>query len=396
MISQLKKGDGGKFDPGNRDLPIGNVSDDGEDVLDAYWQYEIPLWLVVFLFLVMLLVPMEVGFRLGTLQRRLHPDAGKAARTDVTLTSMLALLGLMLAFTYSFTMGRADMRKQALITEVNAISSAFLRADLAAEPSRTELRELLFDYARSRLVTPGKIETREQLQEVVDRSLEIQSKIWPATMSALQQDGNMSGPEKALLVSGVNDVLDAHTSRMAVIYDRLPTAVLALLVLVAAVSLAVTAYNTSLNGQQSRWRMTAFAVILASLMYIILDFDMIMRGFIRINYDSLVSLIQEMEASLNCTDRTDCRTAPEQRHRRTADKPGILSRGRGLLRRPAAFINAIHFGIPTDHPIKKPYGWSIAKRFVIGRGARLRSIGYVTNGTSLSKERRWFYQPQRS
>lgn len=267
-------------------------------MLAAYWQYDISLWAVFFLILMVLVIPMEVGFRLGRRQQRRHPDAGGAARNDVTLPSMLALLGLMLAFTYSFSMSRADLRKKAFITEVNAMSTAFMRADLAAEPARTELRQRLLDYARSRLVTPGTIRTREELQEVVDRSLEIQSKLWPAARSALRQPGDMSDPEKALLVSAINAVLDAHTSRMAVIYDRLPTAVLALLVLIAGTSLAVAAYNTSLTGQESRWRMTAFAVILAALMYIILDFDIITRGFIRVNHESLVVLIREMEASL--------------------------------------------------------------------------------------------------
>ncbi len=31
----------------------------------AYWQYQIPLWVLIFLFLLVLLVPMEIGFRLG-------------------------------------------------------------------------------------------------------------------------------------------------------------------------------------------------------------------------------------------------------------------------------------------------------------------------------------------
>lgn len=269
-----------------------------KDVLDSLWQYQIPLWLVFFLFLITLVVPMEIGFRLGGRQHRLHPDAVRAARNDITLASMLAILGLMLAFTYSFSMSRADMRKQALVAEVNAISTAFLRADLAAEPSRTELRELLLDYARSRVVAPGTLKTLEQLQEVVDRSLEIQSKIWPATKLALRQEGDMSDPERALLVSVINDVLDAHTIRMAVFYDRLPTAVLAMLVLIAAASLTVAAYNTSLTGQSSRWRMISFAVILASLMFMILDFDMVMRGFIQVNHQSQVLLTQEMEAAL--------------------------------------------------------------------------------------------------
>jgi hypothetical protein len=34
--------------------------------------------------------------------------------------------------------------------------------------------------------------------------------------------------------------------------------------------------------------MTAFAVILASMMHIILDFDMIMRDFIRLDHQSLL------------------------------------------------------------------------------------------------------------
>ena len=126
-------------------------------MLAAYWQYDISLWAVFFLILMVLVIPMEVGFRLGRRKQRLHPDAGGAARNDVTLPSMLALLGLMLAFTYSFSMSRADLRKKAFITEVNAMSTAFMRADLAAEPARTELRQRLLDYARSRLVTPGTI-----------------------------------------------------------------------------------------------------------------------------------------------------------------------------------------------------------------------------------------------
>ena len=225
-------------------------------MLDPYWQYEIPLWLVIFLFLIVLVIPMELGFRLGGRQHRLRPGLGKTARNDVTLAAMFALLGLMLAFTYMFSMSRADMRKQAVITEANALSTAFLRADLAPEPSRSELRNLLFDYAQSRLVAPGTIKTREQLREVVVHSLEIQSNIWPATISALRQEGDMSDPEKALLIAAINNVLDAHTSRMAVIYDRLPTAVLALLVFIAGGSLAVAAYNTSLTGHQTRWRMS--------------------------------------------------------------------------------------------------------------------------------------------
>jgi len=267
-------------------------------MLDPYWQYQIPLWAVIFLFLILLLIPMELGFRLGRRHRSTHPDFQEKARSDLTLTSMLALLGLMLAFTYSFSMSRADLRKAAVVNEVNAISTAFLRADLLPEPGRSDVRELLFEYAKSRYVEPGTIKTRKELQEVIDRSVEAQSKIWPAVKAAVRQTGEMTDPEKALLVSAVNDVLDSHTNKIAVIYDRLPTAVLALLVLIAGASLAVAAYNLGLRRLFSRLRMTAFASILATLMYIILDYDMMMRGLIQVDHSSVVLLIEEMGMAL--------------------------------------------------------------------------------------------------
>lgn len=263
-------------------------------MLDPYWQYQVPLWVVIFLFLALLLVPMEAGYRLGKRHRALHPDSEGVARPDLTLTAMLALLGLMLAFTYSFSLSRADLRKVAIIREVNAIRTAFLRADLLAEPGRTEVRQVLFDYAKSRYIEPGSIRTSAELQKVIDRSVEIQSKIWPAVKSALQQNGDMRG----LLVPAVNDVLDAHTSRMAVIYDRLPSPLLALLLTIAALSLSSAAYNSALSDRFMRWRMTAFALVLSSLMYIILDYDMMMRGLIQVDHQSLVLLIRDMSAAL--------------------------------------------------------------------------------------------------
>jgi hypothetical protein len=264
----------------------------------AYWQYQIPLWVVFFLFLTLLLTPMEVGFRLGRRWKRLHPFPEGETRSDITLNGMLTLLALMLAFTYSFCVSRADLRKTAILTEVNALGTAFLRADLLPEPGRSDVRQRLYEYAVSRYVEPGSITTLEEMEKVVARSEEIQSRIWPATKAAIRQDGAITNPERALLVSAINDVLDSHTSRMAVIYDRLPTSVLILLLLIAGTSLAVGAFHSSSNGHEIRWRMGLFACIVASLMYLILDYDMMMRGFIQVDHSSLVELIDEMKAAL--------------------------------------------------------------------------------------------------
>ncbi len=139
------------------------------------------------------------------------PRACEATRGDVTLGAMLALLGLLLAFTYAFGLGRADQRKQAIWNEANAISTAFLWADLAAEPGRTALRKRLLDYTRTRVVSHEMVKDHEHLKQAVQRSLKAQAELWPATKTALE--GDIPGPIQASIVSAINAVLDAHTVR---------------------------------------------------------------------------------------------------------------------------------------------------------------------------------------
>jgi hypothetical protein len=54
--------------------------------------------------MVLLLILMEVGFRLGMRQKPTQQNLEGEACSDVTLASVMALLGLMVAFTYSFSL----------------------------------------------------------------------------------------------------------------------------------------------------------------------------------------------------------------------------------------------------------------------------------------------------
>ena len=44
--------------------------------------------------------------------------------------------------------------------------------------------------------------------------------------------------------------------------------------------------------------MTSLAFVLSALMYVIVDFDIILKGFIRIDHQSLELLVKDMEATL--------------------------------------------------------------------------------------------------
>lgn len=243
-----------------------------------------------------MLVALEIGYRVGLRK----PEASRGedvSMSSVVVTSFLATLGLILAFTYAFTVSRADLRKRVTIDEANAIGTAFLRAGLVPNPESGELKKALLEYARTRIITSENISSRAKFKETMRRSLEAQAKLWPITERIVKS--RPPGPIEASLVAAINQVLDMHTTRLAIGFDRLPQVILLMLLLISAISLAIAGFNSGLSVRFSRWRMTALAFVFAFVIFIIIDFDYPQQGFIRVNQQPLLSTIEEMEANLS-------------------------------------------------------------------------------------------------
>ena len=63
----------------------------------------------------------------------------------------MALLGLLLAFTFSMSNSRFDNRRQLVIEEANAIGTAILRTDFYPDSVRKLLRASLKEYVENRI-----------------------------------------------------------------------------------------------------------------------------------------------------------------------------------------------------------------------------------------------------
>jgi hypothetical protein len=264
--------------------------------MEFSWLHMWPLWLSGVLLLSLFLVSIEVGLRSGLRIYRLDKEAREAAKGDILISALLGLLGLLLAFTYGFSLSRYDQRKDAIIAEINAIGTAFYRADLLPEPGRSDLRKALLDYARTRHVTAEMVRTRETIAQTLERSLAAQTELWPATRRALSED--VESPLAVAMITAINRVLDVHTQRTAAGFDTIPSVVLNLLVIVSAFALGVTTYNAALQGNSSRWRTMVFALVLTSLILIIVDFDMPLSGLIRSGTARMDTLIESLEGQL--------------------------------------------------------------------------------------------------
>ncbi|MBL8251127.1 MAG: DUF4239 domain-containing protein, partial [Candidatus Competibacter sp.] len=130
---------------------------------------------------------LEVGLHVG----RRHIEEEKGAFNEgfgAVENAVFALLGLLLAFTFSGAAERYDARRNLIVQEANAVGTVLLRFDLLPDDARRELRELLASYvsARNAAYEARNEQSVAGLKESVYQGL--QKDIWTRTLAALESD----------------------------------------------------------------------------------------------------------------------------------------------------------------------------------------------------------------
>src|SRR6516165_593545 len=87
----------------------------------------------------------ELGFWIGSLSR--SADQSFDRQVALVRTSTAALVAFLIGFAFSGAASRFTNRLDLIISEANALGTAYLRADTIAEPQRGELKAALKEYA---------------------------------------------------------------------------------------------------------------------------------------------------------------------------------------------------------------------------------------------------------
>ncbi|MCU9847836.1 hypothetical protein OEZ60_07435 [Defluviimonas sp. WL0024] len=259
----------------------------------------LPFPYLVAMILVSLPLAALVGYRFGHVEygRRQYDKVPPEQVPGATsLGAMLALVGLLLGFAFSSVLNWREARQTALVEEAAAISSAFLGADLLKDPGRTDLQTQILAYAQTRLASNDDLRTREAFGAFLERTLEAQAEIWPATMRAMSDA--TSDPVRTLVARGVMDMLDSHTRRIAAAAEQVPPPAQLMIFLAALAAIMIVGNRSALQGRPQTWRTFAFAGLLAVVMIMILDLDRMHEGTMRLNPDTMLATIHDMETAL--------------------------------------------------------------------------------------------------
>jgi hypothetical protein len=243
--------------------------------------------------LVGMLVCLELGRWIGVRRRHVEGELVEPSAGTVD-TAIFALFGLLIAFTFSGAASRFEHRRDQIVTEANAIGTAYLRIDLLPLEARAPLRALFHDYLGSRLETFRKISDEQAARAAYDRSVALQGEIWSKAVPAATSTGNPA--VLGLVVSSLNDMFDIASARLAATRIQVPRVILGLLYGLALVAALVVGNETSANPRRRWFRTLLFPLVISASIFIILDLEHPRFGIIRI--DTADQILKEMLAQM--------------------------------------------------------------------------------------------------
>lgn len=250
--------------------------------------YSTSLLLILVLLAALLALSVEVGWRFA---RQVDPtQADKVQRrVEVVQTAVLALLGLLLSFTFAMAAGRYDTRKQFVAQEANAIGTAFLRVKLLSEPMRSESAKLFHEYLDQRLLANSPEASDAQHEAGAKEGAAVQRKLWNLAERHLRE-APQNHTASLLYINALNDAFDVQDLRNAALENHVPVSVVGLLFVVSALAMGIVAYDFGLTGRRGAGQLALFGLMIFSVVLTILDLDRPRRGLIRVGQESMQQL----------------------------------------------------------------------------------------------------------
>jgi hypothetical protein len=242
-----------------------------------------------------MLIMLDVGRRIGARQLANDPK-GSRTGTGTLEAAVFALLGLLIAFTFSGAVSRFDARRHLIVEETNAIGTAYLRLELLLAGAQPVLRETFRQYVDSRLQVYRKLPDVQAAKLELAQATKLQGEIWTQAVAASQAEG-ASSASRMLLLPALNQMIDITTSRTMAVQMHPPLIIFAMLFLVALTSALLAGYGMA-GGKSRRWiHVVGFALVVALSVYVILDIEFPRLGLIRVNaFDqALVDLLNSIK-----------------------------------------------------------------------------------------------------
>jgi hypothetical protein len=220
----------------------------------------------------------SVWFGHVALSRYRTKDTETSEDLGIIQTATLSLLALIIGFTFSMAIDRHDQRKVLEEGEANAIGTEFLRASKAT-------RDLLIQYVDQRILFYYSQDS-ETIQEIRNKTDQLQVALWNEVHPIARSQPSAA---MALVVSGMNDVLNSQGYVQAAWWNRIPYAAWSLMAAIAICANILVGFGAR-NFEKNTGLFMIFPFVISVSFFLIADIDSPRGGVIRIEARNLLAL----------------------------------------------------------------------------------------------------------
>jgi len=195
--------------------------------------------------------------------------------------AIFALLGLLIAFTFSGAFSRFDDRRSIIVEEYNDISTAYDRLALLPQASQPEIRQLFSEYVNSRAGLFDILVDESAARAELLHSSQLQEQIWDRVVEVTQHEDYQ--PVRVLVLPALNQMFDISNVRTMAIQTHPPPMVLTVLFMVALGCAALVGYGANTQQPLSRVHSVGFALVVSFTLYVILDVEYARFGLVTLH-----------------------------------------------------------------------------------------------------------------
>ena len=236
------------------------------------------------------LIAQAVAAYMGDFLRKRAQSFKQGERHDFNIVqaATLTLLALIIGFSFSMAVSRYDQRKNLEEAEANAIGTEYLRADLLPGDSGPRVRDLLRQYLDLRIAFYEEGSTR-RVADMEKQTASVQNELWSAVRARADDHPT---PTMALVLSGMNDVINAQGYTQAAWWNRIPVGAWAMMALMAISCNALIGYSERRKGELLLF---ILPFVISVALFLIADLDSPRGGVIRVHPQNLLAAGQVMK-----------------------------------------------------------------------------------------------------
>lgn len=205
------------------------------------------------------------------------------------VTATLTLLGLIISFTFSMAATRYEQRRLFEENEANAIGTEFIRVDLLPVPFKQTEKHLLRQYL-DRRIDFYELDYGAHFEVVEQARAKLQTQLWQELQVPA---ASLPNPVTALVVSGMNDVLNSQGYTQFAWWNRIPISAWGLMLIISLSANLLLGYAAR-RSKATSWMLLILPLIAAVSFFLIADIDSPRGGLIRIHPQNLGSLSQSL------------------------------------------------------------------------------------------------------